>query len=74
MATKCVVRFERGRGGKIDAVLYARDGRSLNYVAVFAPLTASKARQAKALLMRGCAELSRKIRPPRRVSLGRRRR
>lgn len=71
MAAKCTVRFERARSGKVDAVLYARDGRSLNYVAVFAPLTVAKARQAKALLMRGCAELSRKIRPPRVVSLSR---
>ena len=58
---KCTVRFERGRGGKVDAVLYARDGRSLNYVAL-PRLTNSAARQAKALLMRGCAELSRKRR------------
>lgn len=72
MAAKCTVRFERARGGKIDAVLYnTRTGYSLNYLAMFAPLTVTKARRAKALLMRGCDELSRKIRPPRRVPLGR---
>ncbi len=70
---KCTVRFERSRaagGTKIDAVLYARDGRSLNYLSMFGPLKASAARHAKALLMRGCDELSRKVRPPRRVPLG----
>lgn len=67
---KCTVRFERSRSGhKIDAVLYARDGRSLNYVSVFAPLKASVARDAKRMLMRGCDELSRKVHRVRRVPL-----
>jgi hypothetical protein len=63
MKVKCTVRFEPGRGGKIDAVLYAR-GYALNYVPIYAPLTVAKARQAKAMLMRGCAELSRTMRTP----------
>ncbi len=73
MAAKCTVRFERPDGAgphqKSIAVLYARDGHALSYVPVYAPVTVSKARQAKAYLMRGCAELSRKLTPVRRVPL-----
>ena len=42
------------------AVLYARDGRSLNYIVMPRPVSVSKARAVKAKLMRGCAELSRR--------------
>ncbi len=70
---KCYVRFERARNGaKVDAVLYrARDGVALNAIqGMFTPVRASAARDAKRLLMRGCDELARPMRSPRRVALG----
>lgn len=70
---KCYVRFERARNGaKVDAVLYrSRDGVALNAIqGMFTPVRASAARDAKRLLMRGCDELARPMRPPRRVALG----
>lgn len=70
---KCLVKFERNRHGGADAVMYDRDGHGLNYMnnVVYEGqrLTASRAREIKALLMRGCAELSRKLSPVRRVPL-----
>lgn len=62
MAAKCTVRFQSQRGAKRTAVavLYARDGRSLNYIVMPRPVTVSQARKAKAKLMRGCEELSRR--------------
>lgn len=76
MAAKCLVKFERARGGKIDAVMYSRrTGYALNAIqGMFAPLSVSAARRARELLMRGCAELDRPIRRARRVALGRSRR
>jgi hypothetical protein len=64
MAAQCTVRFQTS---KLDtrkrtavAVLYARDGRSLNYIVMSRPVSVSKARAVKAKLMKGCAELSRR--------------
>lgn len=62
MSAKCTVRFQSQKGAKkvAVAVLYARDGRSLNYVVMPRPISVSQARRVKTMLMRGCAEFSRR--------------
>jgi hypothetical protein len=64
MAAQCTVRFQSQRGAKRTAVavLYARDGRLLNYIVLPRPVSVSQARAVKAKLMKGCAELSRRKR------------
>jgi hypothetical protein len=64
MAAQCKVRFQSQRGATRTAVavLYARDGRSLNYIVMPRPVTMAQARKVKAKLMRGCEELSRRRR------------
>lgn len=62
MSAKCTVRFQSQRGAKKTAVavLYARDGRSLNYVVMPRPVSVAQARAVKKMLMRGCDEFSRR--------------